>query len=270
MKKFKDRQGSDVYLRCLSGIEEFYQTVWKGYQSNSASIATLELEQGSPEVIMKKFLRFLYAQYQAKYTELTGALIDAVNQKEYVIFGLVGRSLIETTAVFRYYNIKLRVVIDRVVNEGHITPETMRELIDLLDRHLRGGRFNWHEFHMGDRNEFAKRLVEARKKKPPSDLGNFDKTNPDQVNVLTTIDQWAKEESYILVIYEFFCEMVHPNLGSNFMVMGTRAGKLVVGKSSKKDVGEKLCREGLQMLAASAIREGASNMATLVLLKEPD
>ena len=275
MKKFRNRKGSEIYKKCLSGIEAFYEQVQKGTLSNSASMSPDELEKDVHYEIIRKYFKFLYAQYQAKYAELTGALIDSVNKKEFLLFGLCGRSLLEMTAILRYYTKKLQPIIDEAAKTGIFTQEQQIAMADILDSHARGGRFNWNEFHFGNRSQFAQHLVEERKKKSKnskhSESDNIlEKINPEQVNVLTAIEKWATDEPGALLAYEFFCELVHPNLGSNFMVMGSKAGRLIVGKSSPKDVAKNLCDEGLTMVASTAIREGGFYMGVLVLLKETE
>ena len=271
MKKFRNRKGSEIYKKCLSGIESFYEQVQKGTLTNSASLSPDELEKDIHYEIIRKYFKFLYAQYQAKYAELTGALIESVNKKEYLLFGLCGRSLLELTAILRYYTVKLQPIIDEAAKTGVFTQEQQQAMADILDNHARGGRFNWHEFHFGDRSQFAQHLVKVRKKKKNPQSDNIlEKINPEQVNVLTAIEKWAKDDPGVLLAYEFFCELVHPNLGSNFMVMGSKGGRLVVGKSSPKDVAKNLCDEGLTMIASTAIREGAFYMGVFVLLKETE
>lgn len=273
MIKFNNRNGSDIFKECLSGIEGFYEQVQKGTLSNAATLSPQDLEKDIPYEITRKYFKFLYALYQAKYAELTGALIESVNNKNYLLFGLCGRSLLELTAILRYYTKKIQPIINEAANTGSFTKEQQQKMVDILDSHARGGRFNWNEFHSGDRAKFAEHLVEARRKKRGINQQSttiLDKINPEQVNVLTAIDQWEREDSGILLIYEYFCELVHPNLGSNFLVMGSKAGKLIVGKSSPKDIAKNLCDEGIPMIASTAIREGAFYMGVLELLKETE
>lgn len=272
MKKFKNRKGGEIYQQCLSGIEDFYAQVQRWSWSNSEFILPEKLQGEKTYEIIHKMFKFLYAQYQLKYAELTGGLIDSLNKKEYMIFASCARGLLELTAVLRYYTKKLEPIIDEAAKTGIFSHEQQKTMLDIIDQHARGGRFNWNEFYFGNKSSFAKHLVEMRKKKGKqfsAEAKNIlEKVNPEQVNVLTAIDNWAKEEPGVLLTYEYFCELVHPNLGSSFLVMGSNENRLVVGRASTKNVGKDLCAQGLPMIASTAIREGALYMSKFLLIKE--
>jgi hypothetical protein len=272
MKKFKNRKGGEIYQRCISGIEEFHSQVQGWIWSNSVFLSPDELGKDQTYDVIHKMYNFLYAQYQVKYAELTGGLIDSLNNKQYMVFALCARNLLELTAVLRYYTKKLEPIIDDAAKTGIFTYEQQKTMLDIIDQHARGGRFNWNEFNFGDHSSFAEHLVEMRRKKDKHPaIGSahiLEKVNPEQVNVLTAIERWASEEPGVLLTYEYFCELVHPNLGSNFLVMGSDANRLVVGKRSTKDVAKDLCVRGLPMIASTAIREGALYMSKFVLIKE--
>ncbi len=273
MKRFKNRTGGDVFKQSISGIENYYEFVQKNALSSCATLSPTKLIKDTPYEVIRTHLKFLYAQHQAKYAELTGALIDSVNNKEYLLFALCGRSLLELTAMLRFYIKKLEPVIRKTTETGIVTHEQQKLIIDILDSQARGGRFNWIEFYAGNRVRFAEKLVEARKKKGGKDVNQnsataLDKITPKQVNVLTTIEQWGKDVPLVSLAYEYFCELVHPNVGNNFLVMGSKSGTLVIGKSSTKNVARSFCEEGIPMIASTAIREGSLCMSVLLLLKE--
>ncbi|HXX76680.1 MAG TPA: hypothetical protein VEI50_16230 [Nitrospiraceae bacterium] len=71
------------------------------------------------------------------------------------------------------------------------------------------------------------------------------------------------EKPGIALIYDFFCELVHPNLGSNFLMMGARDGSLHVAGSTDKSVGGSLTIEGIKFLGP-IIKEASLNMAKLL------
>jgi hypothetical protein len=273
MRKFSDRTGNDLYLRSISGIEKFHDYVKQAAFSRSVSFSPANLSSMMTPELARKYLRFLYAQYEIKYADLTGGLIESANNKNYLVFALCGRSLLEITAVLRYYNNKLLAVLGETTADGELDHEQTKRLFHILDSHARGGKFNWHEFHFGERSRFANHLVEERKKRSKSHSKSesasiLDKTNPSQVNVLTAVDSWAKENAAAQLSYDFFCELVHPNLGSNFLVMGSRRDELVIGKSSSKNIARGLYLEGLSMIAATAIREATFQMGALLVLSE--
>lgn len=270
MKTFASMHGDDLLQRCRRGIEGFLDQTERLLRARTATLAPEQLSNHTPQVLIAGYFRFLYAQYLAKYAELTSSLIDAANHKTYLVFALCGRSLLELTALLRYYIKKLQPHIDEAVRAGVVNVDVQRAIIEVLDQQARGGRFDWLEFHFGDRAEFAARLVENRRKREVQKKSAVTQLNPEQVNVQTTIDQWAKEHPAIALAYDYFCELVHPNLGSNFLVMGATGSNLTIGESSNKEIADGLCDEAIRLLAATAIRDGAKYLAVLSLLAEQD
>lgn len=271
MKTFTRTDGGDLLRRCRRGIEEFLDQTDRISRSRTATLKPEQLGNHTPQVLIAEYFRFLYAQYLAKYAELTSSLIDAANQQAYLVFALCGRSLLELTALLRYYTKKLQPYIDEAVRTGVVNVDVQKAIIELLDQQARGGRFDWSEFHFGDRAEFAARLVENRKKREAKKKKNtVTQLNPEQVNVQTAIDQWSKEHAGIALAYDYLCELVHPNLGSNFLVMGATGNNLTIGGASNKEIAGGLCDEAVCLLASTAIRDGAMHLAVLSLLAEQD
>lgn len=267
MMRFNDAGGGELLRQSKSGIEEFFDLTESLSRARIATLDPERLVRHAPEVLIATYCRFLYAQYLAKYAELTGSLIDSANRRAYLIFASSGRGLIELTAVLRYYTKRLQPYIDEAVRAGTVSPAEQQGIIEVLDKQARGGRFNWIEFRFGDRAEFAKRLVANRKKRAGSD-DMYAKTNPESINVQTAIDQWSKESLGIALAYDYFCELVHPNLGSNFLVMGVANGHLTIGGASNKEIADGLCDEGILLLASTAVRDGARYLTVLSLLAE--
>jgi hypothetical protein len=83
--------------------------------------------------------------------------------------------------------------------------------------------------------------------------------------VQTAVNRWAKTEPWIVLCYDFFCELVHPNLGSTFLVIGAGDGGLQVGGNTAKSVGQSLCVEGIKLLAP-VLRQAAFELARLIAL----
>jgi hypothetical protein len=263
---------SDEFLQLLSAIELFHQHVHETTEAHHLEFPVSAVLTGGAAQASIHFFQLLYAQYLLKYNELVGGLIEAANSHQFIVFGLCGRTLIEVTATLRYYHKKIVPVIQEAVASGVTTDKQWQEILSSLDKHARGGRFNWQEFWFGDRKKFAFHLVESAKnsgKKKNSHVeGEIQKQpNPEQVNALTAINQWAEEAPSIQLSYSFFCELVHPNLGSNFLVMGSKDGNLVLGGGVKKSIAMGLCEVGIELLV-DVIRETSLQMSHLVLLKE--
>ena len=116
---------------------------------------------------LPEIVGLLHAQYLAKYAELSEALIRSTKDKNFIVFALCGRSLIEVTAVLHYYHEKMKELsIQCAESEKYEKTEELTQNVDaivnLLDQHARGGRFDWFSFFTGDRQHFAERPLWER------------------------------------------------------------------------------------------------------------
>ena len=93
-----------------------------------------EMPKGDIRDIFNKYLNLLWANYIAKFATFTRAMIRALNEFDFLTYALVGRAMIEHTAVFRYYErAKISPLINRSLPSRKVTTE------DLWN----APRFNW-------------------------------------------------------------------------------------------------------------------------------
>jgi hypothetical protein len=81
-------------------------------------------------------------------------------------------------------------------------------------------------------------------------------------NIKTFVDKWAESEPGVDLIYGYYCELVHPNLGSTFLVMGNGGSPIAVGGKNTKTLGRKVAIDGLSLLSP-IIKEAGKNLAAL-------
>ena len=152
------------------------------------------------------YLDMLWVVYISKYHLLCQSLIQALNAENFFVYGMIGRSLIEHTAILRYYVTgKMLPLANVALSQDKISESTIQELIGLLDRHLTGRRFDWNTFLADYFDELEQPQSGTVLKEP-------------QVNVLTCLQKWMKDEPAIANLYELFCDLVHPNLGSTLLI----------------------------------------------------
>ncbi|TKF50302.1 hypothetical protein FCV63_24590 [Vibrio lentus] len=157
--------------------------------------------------LLNNQLNLVWACNVSKLNELYRTLVESINQQQYLIYGMVGRSIIEHVATMRYYmNDKVLNVVNNAVDTGNLND--VNELNQLLDKFLRGGRFDWESFFSGD---FEKLKTAKGQDKAANELS--------QVNTLTCIQKWSKDEATVEILYDLFCDLVHPNIGSSMLVM---------------------------------------------------
>lgn len=248
-------------LNSINGIEKFHVLVSDVSSRHVATFDPIALGKAPPQEFIGKALELLLSIYATKYRELVGAAIEATCRSEFLVFAYCGRGLIETTATLNYYNTKIIAVITAAKDPDSFHPDELKAIVELLDAHSRGGRFDWASFWTDSRKDMASRLVEARRSKKQSSAGG--ESYVQQVNIQTAIDHWIKDEPGIALFYDFYCELVHPNLGSNFLVMGASDGQLSVGGTVNKSVARSIVREGITFLGP-VLKRASGCMASLV------
>jgi len=276
-KRFSEdfrRGGSDIFMKCCDGIEIFCQGI-EETNINSAEIVIdslyrpdlVEFLNKHPYQVLGNFFKFIHVTYVEKYRDLIGDIIDASNSKRYLTVALCGRSLIEATASLRFYNNavmkKVRVSTKKDV-EG-IDFEFLKDGLDLVTKHMHGSKMNWGEFFTSDKKTFAATLVEKEKmrlRKEPPKKEDYIQSLP----VSKFLDSWFDEDPELVAFaYNFYSELVHPNLGSNLLLTGVTEGKVQIGRESNRSVGKTICREAVTLLAP-ILKEASRQLAQSIIL----
>ena len=160
----------------------------------------------------------------AKYVSLSLAMVEAVNKYDFLMYALSARSIIEIVATFRYFMFnRIKPIIHEMTSSSHYTVVQVKRLIVQENIYLRGTRFDWAEFFESGFRDLNKRyaewLVEKRKNK------NAKKWIPgrlppvEQISVTTCLENWAADEPGVGTLYDLFCDLVHPNIGSVMSTM---------------------------------------------------
>jgi len=250
----------------LDAIEQSIDQLQKIKERRKFEINLAELQTLQQRDFIKKILGFLYGIYIEKYHELLSEVVISVNNERFLTFGLVGRTLLETSATLRHYNKKLLEIAGSAKDKDNFSADELNELVLILDQHSRGGRFDWFRFWTSNRKDMASNLVnEIKMKVKKNDATDSlrSQSNPDSINVQTAINNWGKESNGIQLAYAFFCELVHPNLGSNFLVMGVGNGNLNVSGDTKKVVARSIAAEGLRFLGP-ILKQALSDLSILL------
>ncbi len=157
-----------------------------------------------------------------KHYLLNASIIRSVNAADFFSYALAGRALLELAATLRYYKHDLIMpLLDKRVSHQGLSLDEQLQLMEIEDKLLRGGRFDWPSFVLNKFDELQAAYAEAQKKpkgspvtikEPDADI------QPTQVNVLTCIQRWARQEPMIGIVFDLFCDMVHPNVGSTLCI----------------------------------------------------
>ncbi len=145
----------------------------------------------------------------------------------------------------------------------------LHDLLEVHDRHLRGTRFDWEKFISKEFHQMAedvlKRISEKNKEKELKESVNRIKNS--QVNILSCVERWAREAPVVIILYELLCEMIHPNLGSTFLVSSISNGELSFGKRSGTPAAHSLFETTLGWLMPVGYKEFGKLIGALMLTK---
>jgi hypothetical protein len=206
--------------------------------------------------LLNHYIDILWSMHISKFDQLCQSIVFAKNNDFFLQYGLAGRSLIEHAAVMRYYfRQHVKPIVDQVVKEGVVKNEHISDLIQHFDRLLRAGNFDWALFLHG---KFEDLLI---KKKPEGTAGP-------QVRVGKCIELWAKEKPMVSPYYQLFCDLVHPNIGSSFLVMQKIENGIGFGKKSENSVGEDIFMMTLPGIV-TILKDVTSILKALAMLTIP-
>jgi len=170
-----------------------------------------------PPAFYNRYIGFAVALYLGKFRQLYEAVADSVEKEQYLVYAAAGRAIIENAATFRYYSLHEDLV---ALADAWGTPAMSANLLETatstLDKLVRGNRFTWDAF-------VARRFDEL------SNVADGD--TPSQVNVATCLKKWYKDSPPLHGLYDLFCDLVHPNLGSNLLILRVGSEGLLAGSA---------------------------------------
>ncbi len=146
----------------------------------------------------------------------------------------------------------------------------MKQLIEIDDRHLRGGRFDWESFffqHYAKLKEDAVKQLESKKAKQKHVAQGI---IAEQINVLTCIEKWAETTPEVLIAYNLFCDLVHPNIGSSFLVASTNDKGLYFTPSKGRSVGSDIFEQSFPILVSVTLKPFGKYLSMLMRTIWPD
>ena len=145
----------------------------------------------------------------------------------------------------------------------------MTALITIDDQHLRGGRFDWESFVTKQYPKLWQDAVQTNKAKASKEpkKGRADCNSsavPVAANVMTCIDKWATTSPGVQVVYDLFCDMVHPNIGSAFFVASVRSDAIYFTKNKGESVGRQIFEHSFPMLLSATQKPFGEFLAMLM------
>jgi hypothetical protein len=202
-------------------------------------------DESDPRMLHNNYARNLVTCYVSKFSDLSDGLLVALKRKNYLVYALTGRAMIENVAALRYY---VQYQYKPIFEKGSLSADDFRKLIEIDDKHLRGSRFDWESFLFLRYSKLKDDAVQHLKDKKDKRKIIVDSVVQEQVNVLTFIDKWASETPEVLIAYNLFCDLVHPSIGSSFLVASVSKGNLYFSSFKGERVGKNIFEQSFPIL----------------------
>ena len=261
----KIKNGSETLINCCEGIEEFLEMLRCTEFEKNVYFPSLDHKYDNPFSLMGHFFKFTHAQYISKYIELLTGFIESANNRNYLLSSMCGRGIIECTATWRYFNNKSlninRKYVEKHENreEDFLDKDNFIEIMDLINSHMRGSRFDWGKFFTSSKKDFINNMLNDIKN------GVENKDIKKSASITKYLKSWDEDFPELRVIYDFFSDLIHPNFGSNLLLTGIDGNKIQVGEKSNKAVGKNITKESI-MLLTPCIREASIQVTSSILL----
>ena len=218
-------------------------------------------DEGDPRVLHNSYARSLFTCYVSKFSDLSDGLLDAIKKQNYLVYALSGRAMIEHVATLRYY---VQYEYKPIFDKGSLSARDFRKLIEIDDKHLRGSRFDWESFLFLRYSKLKADAVQHLKNKKDKRKNIVDSVVQGQVNVVTCIERWASEIPEVLIAYNLFCDLVHPNIGSAFLVASTSQETLYFSRFKGEPIGEKIFEQSFPILVSAALKPLGDQLTLLL------
>jgi hypothetical protein len=169
-------------------------------------------------------IKAILASTGAKYVSLSLTIVESVNKHDFLTYALAARSTIEIVATFRYFMFnKIKPIVHEMASSSHYTAAQVEQLIIQENIYLRGTRFDWNEFFENGfrplNERYAEWLIEKKKDKNAKKWIPGRSPPVEQTSVTTCLAKWAEDEAGVGTLYDLFCDLVHPNIGSVMSTM---------------------------------------------------
>jgi hypothetical protein len=198
-----------VFPQMLDNLERLLRSYHKDNPAGLVERSPLPLENFNASG------RQIATMFLTKAIYYSRAIIDNVNSRNLLVAFQSMRALVEVVAAVRYTLEKLEPLIHEFSSRGVVTAEQAQQLNHHCDLLLHGGRFDWE--HYFENGAWA---VLERKGKPRSkeERQKFEE-RARYLKIDRCIESWSKKQPLAHFAYDYLCDLVHPNKGSNLVLL---------------------------------------------------
>jgi hypothetical protein len=183
--------------------------------------ATLFERTELPLEDLKLNTRLIMTLYLTKTIYYSRAIIENVNSHNLLVAFQSMRALLEVVAAVRYTLEEMRPIIHECASRGLVTAEEAHQLNYQCDLLLYGGRFDWAGFFQEGAWAVLEKKNRARSKQERKEFEQRTR----YLKVDTCMKNWSTVQPLAGFAYDYLCDLVHPNKGSNLIVLVDQEGR---------------------------------------------
>jgi hypothetical protein len=182
------------------------------------TLAVLAERTDHPLENLKASSRQIVTMYLTKTIYYSRAIIENTNSQNLLVAFQSMRALVEVVATVRYTIEKIRPIVHLCSTRGTVTAEEARQLDYHCALLLHGGRFDWSTFFQEGAWAMLNRKTKVRSKDERKQYA--EKTL--YLKLDKCIKDWSISQPIASFVYEYLCDLVHPNKGSNLTLIVER------------------------------------------------
>lgn len=188
--------------------------VLREYHAAVPSAFTGDLKH--PMAVIRENARLVHTMTWTKAVLFSRAIVDSVNDANLLVAFQALRAYVELVAAVRFTVKQIQPLIRDAVVSGQISSDAARSIAYHMEILLHGGRFNWAAyFEKGAAGIVDRKLVKrTREEKAKFELSGL--------RIGKCIEHWGKDSPAVDFIYDYLCDLVHPNKGSNLVLLVER------------------------------------------------
>lgn len=149
--------------------------------------------------------RLVYAMAWAKTSYYKRGVITSINDGNLLVSAQCLRAMVELSAMLRMTAVQVTPIVEKSAERGHFSMDEAHELMRHMSLLLHGGRFDWETY-------FLKGPLAAMD-------SNAKMSSKNMLSVGNCIKHWSRTDKSVGFIYDFLCDLVHPNKGSNLLML---------------------------------------------------
>lgn len=235
-----ERQFSDAALASVSAdtrksLHAFAESIARAEgvlrEYHAAVPSSFSDQVVDPMARIRQDARLIFTMTWTKAILFSRSIVDNVNNRNLLVVFQSLRSYVELVAAVRYTVKRMEPLVKDAVLRGQVSSEVVQSLANHMQIILHGGRFNWAAYF----EEGAAAVLDRKRMKRTQEEKT--KFEMNALRIGKCIEDWGKESPAAGFIYDYLCDLVHPNKGSNLVLLVERDGGAVFDVEGTSQMG---------------------------------